>query len=164
MRGRRFAVNGWGCMEARRTRLNLKHSIDTKKMAFLSLVLCIVLLPLSWGRPQVPCKFSIPATNATGSCDVYDLSSIAEIGARSFFVGNHSYVFSLCENVNLSAVPKPCKNASKAVAYQYFNNSKTCYSIGSLDSTYVVRVDLQTINERESLLYMLAKVYSQGVE
>ena len=120
------------------TKANLDYCLDS--MAFLkSFLLCFVVLPLSWGRPQVPCKFSIPATNATGSCDVYDLSSMVDIGARSFFVGNHSYVFSLCENINSSAMPEPCKNASKAVAYQYFNNSKTCYSIGSLDSTYVVR-------------------------
>ena len=70
----------------------------------------------------------------------YLLSEIAETGAMTFNAGNQSYVFSLCENVPSSAVPEPCKNVSQSVAYQYSNNSKTCYSIGSLDSTYVVRV------------------------
>ena len=103
------------------------------------LLLLSVLLPSSLGSPQVSCKFSIPSTNASGSCDNYDLSAFAEIGAWSFFGDNHSYVFSLCENVPTPAIPAQCKNTSEAVAYQYFNNSKTsCYRLGSLDSIYVV--------------------------
>ena len=91
------------------------------------------------GRPQVPCTFSIPATNASdGSCDVYDLSTTAGDGPITFSTVNHSYVFSFCQNVPANSVPGVCKNVSQSVAYQYTN--KTCYSIGSLDSVHVVRL------------------------
>ena len=105
----------------------------------VSLLLFAVLLSSGQGHSQVSCKFSIPATNATGSCDVYDLSDFTEAGAMSFADSNYSYVFSLCQNVASASIPSPCKNASQAVAYQYVNNSQTCYRLGSLDSTYVVR-------------------------
>lgn len=110
-----------------------------KMITLASLFLFTVLLPSCLGRPQVPCKFSIPATNATGSCDVYDLTKVAEAGAMTY-ADNNSYVFSLCENVPSSAVPEECKkqNVSQAVAYQYINKTKKCYNIGKLDSTYVV--------------------------
>ena len=107
-------------------------------MNLASLLVGTVLLSIGSGLPQVPCKFSIPATNATGSCDVYDLTKIAQAGAMSFTDANSSYVFSLCENVPSSAVPVACKNVSQAVAYLYDKNSKKCYNIGKLDSTYVV--------------------------
>ena len=104
-------------------------------------LLFAVLLHTGLGRPHVPaCKFSIPATNASGSCDFYDLSTVAGEGPRFLSSANHSYVFSLCENVPSSSVPDVCKNVSESVAYQY--TSKTCYSIGNLDSTYVVRMTL----------------------
>ena len=93
----------------------------------VTILACTLLLPSGWGRPQVPCRFSTPATDAVGSCDVYDLSTVAEMGAKSFSTAHNSYVFSLCENVPSSAVPAPCKNASQSVAYQLPNNSKTCY-------------------------------------
>ena len=100
------------------------------------LMLLSVLLPSSLGRPQVSCKFSIPASNSSGSCDVYDLSKVASSGPRTFSNGSLSYVFSLCENVPSNGVPKVCQNASASVAYQY--SDRSCYSIGNLDSVYVV--------------------------
>ena len=109
---------------------------------WLSFLLLALLLPSSLGRPQeVSCKFSIPSTNASGSCDTYDLSSIASLGKWPFYdtVKNYSYVFSLCENVPSASLPAPCKNVSQpAVAYQYVNNTNSCYRLGSLDSIYVV--------------------------
>lgn len=108
--------------------------------ATLRFLLLSMFLPSSLGSSQVSCKFSTPATNASGSCDNYDLSAFAEIGAWPYFNDNHSYIFSLCSNVPTSAVPAQCKNTSEAVAYQYFNHSKSsCYRLGSLDSVYVVQ-------------------------
>ena len=108
----------------------------TASMSLLVSLLFLAVLP-GFGRPQASCKFSIPATNATGSCDVYDLSDFTQ--AMPFADSNYSYVFSLCQNVATASIPSPCKNASQAVAYQYVNNSQTCYRLGSLDSVYVVR-------------------------
>lgn len=107
--------------------------------ALLGILVLSVLLPSALGRPQVSCKFSIPATNASGSCDNYDLSTFTEIGTWPFFTANYSYIFSLCENVPSSAAPKQCSNVSEAVAYQYVNNSNSCYRLGSLNSVYVVQ-------------------------
>lgn len=103
-----------------------------------SVVLVTVLLPSGLGRPQAPCKFSIPATNATGSCDVYDLTKIAQTGAMTYEDANNSYVFSLCESVPSSSVPEACKSIGQGVAYHYDKRTKKCYNIGKLDSTYVV--------------------------
>lgn len=103
-----------------------------------SFLLCSLLLSFGQGRPQVPCKFSIPATNATGSCDVYDLAKIAATGAMTYEDGNNTYTFGLCENVPTSSVPEACKSAGQAVAYQYNKKDKKCYNIGKLDSTSVV--------------------------
>ena len=106
-------------------------------MVFLTrLTLLAVLLPSSLGRPQISCKFAIPASNASGSCDVYDLSKVASSGPRTFSNGSLNYVFSLCENVPFNGVPEACKNASASVAYQY--SDRSCFSIGNLDSAYVV--------------------------
>ena len=108
--------------------------------ATLSFLLLSVLLSSSLGRAQVSCKFSIPSTNASGSCDNYDLSTFAEMETWPYFGENYSYIFSLCANVPTSAIPSQCKNTSEAVAYQYINNSKSsCYRLGSLDSVYVVQ-------------------------
>ena len=106
-----------------------------------SFLLCSVLFSLGQGRPQLQapaCKFSIPATNATGSCDVYDLSKIAAAGAMTYEYANSTYTFSLCENVPSSSVPEACKSAGQGVAYQYDEKAKKCYNIGKLDSTSVV--------------------------
>ena len=107
-------------------------------MTLLLLSVCAVLLSLGQGRPQVACKFSIPATNATGSCDIYDLTKIAGSGAMTYEDANSSYVFSLCESVPSSSVPEACKKVGQGVAYQYDKKAKKCYNIGKLDSTYVV--------------------------
>ena len=105
-----------------------------------SFLLCSVLFSLGQGRPQAPaCKFSIPATNATGSCDVYDLSKIAAAGAMTYEYANSTYTFSLCQNVPSSSVPEACKSVGQGVAYQYDGKAKKCYNIGKLDSTSVVR-------------------------
>lgn len=100
------------------------------------LMLLSVLLPSSLGRSQVSWKFAIPASNASGSCDAYDLTKVASSGPRTFSNGSLSYVFSLCENVPSNGVPEVCKNASASVAYQY--SDRSCYSIGNLESAYVV--------------------------
>ena len=112
-----------------------------KMIPLASLLLFTVFLPSGLGRPQVSCKFSIPATNATGSCDVYDLTKTAEAGAMTYAGANNSYVFSLCENVPSSSVPEACKSVGQAVGYQYDKRTKKCYNIGKLDSTYVVSVN-----------------------
>ena len=109
-----------------------------KMIPLASLFLFTVLLPSGLGRPQASCKFSIPATNVTGSCDVYDLTKTAEAGAMTYEDANNSYVFSLCENVPPSSVPEACKSVSQGAAYQYDKKTKKCYNIGKLDSTYVV--------------------------
>ena len=101
---------------------------------FVSLLLFAVLPSL--GSAQASCEFSIPATDATGSCDVYDLSEVAQ--AMPTYV-NNSYVFSLCQNVATASIPSPCKNVSGAVAYQYVVKTPACYRLGSLDSVYVVK-------------------------
>ena len=118
----------------------LHHTCSWKMTLLASFLLCSVLFYLGQGRPQAPaCKFSIPATNATGSCDVYDLSQIAAAGAMTYEYANSTYTFSLCENVPSSSVPEACKSAGQGVAYQYDEKAKKCYNIGKLDSTSVVR-------------------------
>ena len=107
-------------------------------MTLFLLSVCAVLLSLGQGRPQVPCKFSIPATNATGSCDIYDLTKIAGTGAMTYEDTSSNYVFSLCESVPSSSMPEACKNVDQGVAYQYDKKAKKCYNIGKLDSSYVV--------------------------
>lgn len=147
-----FAIP-WGGAESdteARDKINLKissTSMSSKQRVFnlvsIFILCAAAFLPGSLGRPHsdaVSCKFSIPSTNASGSCDEYDLSAFTEIVTWPFFNANHSYIFSLCANVPTSATPAPCKNTSEAVAYQYFNNSKSCYRLGSLNSVSVVRV------------------------
>ena len=106
-------------------------------MSLLVSLLLLAVLP-SLGSAQASCKFSIPATNATGSCDVYDLSEIAQ-AMPTYADVNYSYVFSLCQNVATASIPSPCKNASQAVAYQYVVKTPACYRLGSVDSVYVVK-------------------------
>ena len=122
--------------------VDMCSNANCKAMIFwVSLLLCAAaLLPSGLGSPHASCTFSIPSTNASGSCDTYKLAAFAEIKTWPYFnaTGNHSYIFSLCANVPSSALPQPCANASEAVAYQYFNNSKTCYRLGSLKNVYVV--------------------------
>jgi hypothetical protein len=106
-------------------------------MSLLVSVLLLALLP-SLGSSQASCKFSIPATNATGSCDVYDLSEFTQ-SIPTYADSNYSYVFSLCQNVATASVPSQCKNVSQAVAYQYVVKTPACYRLGSVDSVYVVK-------------------------
>ena len=110
--------------------------INLSTMSLWVSILLSAVLP-GLGSPQASCKFSISATNITGSCDVYDLSDFTQ--AMPFADSRYSYVFSLCQNVATASIPSPCKNASQAVAYQYVNNTQNCYRLGSLDSVYVVR-------------------------
>ena len=106
--------------------------------SLVNLLLLLSVLP-SLGSPQASCKFSIPATNATGSCDAYDLSDFTQSMPVLYTDSNYSYVFSLCQNVAAASIPSPCKNSGQAVAYQYVNKTQSCYRLGSLDSVYVVR-------------------------
>lgn len=127
-----------------------RHYHKMATTLFVRFLLVVSLLPSGLGRSQVPCEFSIPSTNASGSCDTYDLSSIASMRAWTYYdaARAYNYTFSLCDNVPSASLPQSCKNISQAVAYVYVNATGDCYRLGSLDSSYVVRFAEKSSRER----------------
>ena len=86
-------------------------------------------------QPLAICSFIVPATNAPGYCETFDLTGLPQL---NFTVTRlYTYALSVCEPLTPSNVPAVCSSRpTGGTAYQF--SSTECHLAGLFDSPFVV--------------------------
>ena len=86
-------------------------------------------------QPLADCSFKVPATNAPGYCETFDLTGLPQLNFT--IAGSYTYALSVCEALTPSNVPTVCSSQpTGGTAYQF--NSSECHLAGLFDSPFVV--------------------------
>ena len=89
-------------------------------------------------EPLADCSFKVPATNAPGYCETFDLTGLPQLNFTVAGRYNVTYSLSVCEALTPSNVPAVCSSSpTGGTAYQFSTQSR-CRLLGLFNSSFVV--------------------------
>lgn len=103
-------------------------------------LLLVVQIGQAWSgkASKATTTFHVPATNAPGYCETYDLSKLAAVGGINFTnLDGYMYTLSVGANLDKSKLASACQAKAASPAYQ-FSAKYGCFALGNLSSALVV--------------------------